>query len=353
MTAATVLAVQIPYRHATAWHWFDQAAHLLIGRGPGPHGLHLYLGHPEFQFGPLSIVVALPLATAGAMAAMVALSAIGVWCAVQLTRLVGRLRPSAEERATWLSTTAGGLLLVLVWGDVAVRTTHLDDGIALAATVAGLVAASRRRGVIAAMAFGVAGAAKPWAVAFAPILLALDDDRRWRLLGLAFGIVAFSWAPFLLAEPETLRATGYTIANEGSSALRALGVHDPVTPGWVRPTQLIGGLLVAVWLSTRGRWASVVMVAVGIRLLLDPAANRYYTVGLVIGLILHELTTRPERLPWMAACAALLLEVPQNPGFPPHVAGWLRVIVVIGVFVEAARAPLSPTLPACEPRFAG
>ena len=77
---------------------------------------------------------------------------------------------------------------------------------------------------------------------------------------------------------------------------------------------------------------------------MDPAANRYYTVGLVLGLLVHELTTRPEHLPWMAVGAALLLEVPQNPSFPPSVAGWLRVLVVIGVFVEAARAPLSAAL---------
>jgi hypothetical protein len=353
LTAATVLVVQLPFRHATAWHWFDQAAHLLIGQGPGPHGLHLYAGHPEFQFGPLSIVAAVPLAVTGALAAMATLSFVGVWCAVALTRLVGRLCPSADQRATWVSTTAGGVLLILVWGDVAVRTTHLDDGIALAATVAALAAAARGRGGLAAVAFGVAGAAKPWAVAFAPILLALDDDRRWRHLALAFGIVALTWAPFLLAEPETLRIGGHTITNESSSALRALGVDTPATPGWVRPTQLVGGVLVAAGLAIRGRWAGAVMAAVAVRLLFDPAANRYYTVGLVLGLLLHELFTRPERLPWMAACAAVLLEVPQNPAFPPSVAGWLRVLVVVGVFVAAARAPLSPALPAREPVFSG
>ncbi|HEY8059755.1 MAG TPA: hypothetical protein VID94_13425, partial [Acidimicrobiales bacterium] len=277
LTAATVLVVQIPFRHATAWHWFDQAAHLLIGQEPGSQGLHLYAGHPEFQFGPLSILVAVPLAMAGAAAAMATLSAVGVWCAVALTRLVGRLCPSADPRATWISTTVGGVLLVLVWGDVAVRTTHLDDGIALAATVAALAAAARGRGGHAAVAFGVAGAAKPWAVAFAPILLALDDDHRWRHLALAFAIVALTWAPFVLAEPETLRIGDYTIANESSSALRVLGVDNPATPDWVRPTQLLGGLVVATGLAIRGRWASVVMAAVAVRLLFDPAANRYYT----------------------------------------------------------------------------
>ena len=273
LTAATVLVAQIPFRHATAWHWFDHAAPLLIGQGAGPHGLHLYAGHPEFQFGPVSILVAVPLVMAGALAAMVTLSAVGVWCAIVLTRLVGRLRPWADPRATWISTTVGGVLLIVVWGDVAVRTAHLDDGIALAATVAALAAAARGRGALAAVAFGLAAAAKPWALAFVPILLALDDDHRWRHLALAFGVVAFTWAPFLLAEPETLRLGHYAIANESSSALRALGVHDPATPGWVRPTQLVGGLVVAAGLATRGRWASVVMVAVAMRLLVDPAAT--------------------------------------------------------------------------------
>lgn len=344
---------QLPFRHATAWRWFDSAVHLLIGQGEGPQGLHLYAGHPEFQFGPLSILFAVPLVLAGTLITMIVLSALGVWCAVALSRLVVRLRPLADDRSTWISTTAGGVLLILVWGDVAVRTAHLDDGLALSASVAGLALASRGRLGLAAVAFGLAGAAKPWAVAFIPILLALDDERRWRLVALAFGIVAVSWAPFLLAEPETFRAGSYSILNEPSSALRALGVTDPVTPGWVRPAQLIGGVAVAAWLALRGRWAGVVMAAVAVRLLIDPAANRYYTVGLVLGLLIHELLARPERLPWMAATAALLLELPQNPDFPPTLAGWLRVVVVLVVLVEAARSPVSPPLPSGESAFSG
>ena len=92
------------------------------------------------------------------------------------------------------------------------------------------------------------------------------------------------------------------------------------------------------------------MTAISIRLLIDPAANRYYTAGLVLGILIHELTARPDRVPWLAAVAALLLEVPQSEGFPPTAAGWLRLAVVVAVLSQAARAAPSPRL---GPREAG
>ncbi|MCP4454341.1 MAG: hypothetical protein GY809_23020, partial [Planctomycetes bacterium] len=62
--SVVVMVVQLPGPHATAWHFFDLAADLLVGRGPDGDGwgLALYRDHPELQFGPLSIVVAAPFA---------------------------------------------------------------------------------------------------------------------------------------------------------------------------------------------------------------------------------------------------------------------------------------------------
>jgi hypothetical protein len=329
VAAAVVLVVQLPFTHATAWHYFEDAVDRF--------GLHLYAGHPEFQFGPLSVVVAAPLTVGGDLLAMVVMSAAGVWCALRLRELAGD--------DGW-PTLAGGLLLVVVWGDIAVRTAHLDDALALTATMAGIVAAWRGRPWLAALAFGVAGAAKPWAIAFAPIVLAIPVPHRWRLLAVSAGVVVLSWAPFVLAEPHTLDTAEHAIVNEATSALRVLGVDEPETPDWVRPAQLLGGLAVTWLLVARGRWLSVVMAGVAVRLLLDPAANRYYTAGLVLGLLLHELVHHPRRLPWMAFAAAALLEIPQAEGFPPTLAGWLRLLVVAVVLVEAFRAPTSPPLPA-------
>jgi Glycosyltransferase family 87 len=334
--SAVVLLAHLPITHATAWHYFDSATHRLASGD----ALHLYAGHPEYQFGPLSVAVALPFAVLGSGAAMVALSAAGVWTARRLLDVVRLLAPEVDPR----STLIGGLLLVVVWGDIAVRTTHLDDAVALTATVAGLVALTRGRNLAGALAFGVAGAAKPWAIAFAPILLAVDHPRRWRLLAVAAGVVVLTWAPFLLAGPDTLDTADYRITNEDTSALRAFGVDDPVTPDWVRPAQLAGGLAIALLLVARRRWTGVIMATVAVRLLLDPAANRYYTAGLVLGVLLHELTVRPRRWPWLALGSALVLELTATLDAPPTPSSWLRVAVVAVVLVEAVRAPVSPRL---------
>ena len=46
---------------------------------------------------------------------------------------------------------------------------------------------------------------------------------------------------------------------------------------------------IAAALVRWGRWHRAVMAAVAFRLLMDPAANRYYTVGLVLGLLMQRM----------------------------------------------------------------
>lgn len=336
------MIVQLPFTYANAWHYFADASRLLVGISaePGPQGLALYGSHPEFQFGPVSILAAAPFVllgpTFGDVAAVAAMSGVGVWAALRLVGIADRLRPDADPRLFRRAALVAGVTFIVTWGDVAVRTGHIDDAVALAATVMAVDAVSTRRPWKAALALGVAGAAKPWAVVFAPMMLAAGGSLVH--LGAAAGIVVGAWAPFLLTEPATLDAARHGIVNEASSALRALGVHDATTPDWVRPAQLAIGLGAALYLVVMRCWVQVVMTGVAIRLLLDPAANRYYTVGLVLGLALHELATRPERLPWLTVIAAIALEVPQAEGFPPTLAGWIRIAVVGAVFVEAALA---------------
>lgn len=341
-TAVLVMVVQLPFTHANAWHYFDEASRLLVGAmaQPGPQGLTLYGSHPEFQFGPISILAAAPFVllgpTFGDIAAIVAMSGVGVWATLLLVRVAARLRPDADPRLFRRAALVAGVTFIVTWGDVAVRTAHIDDALALAATVVAVDAVSVRRPWKAALALGVAGAAKPWAVVFAPMVIAAGGGLLH--LAVAAGIVVATWAPFLLAEPATLEAARHGIANEASSALRAMGVHDATTPEWVRPAQIALGLGATLYLVARRRWVEVVMTGVAIRLLLDPAANRYYTVGLVLGLALHELVVRPERLPWLTLLAAIALEVPQAQGFPPTIAGWIRIAVVAVVLIEAWRA---------------
>jgi len=146
---------------------------------------------------------------------------------------------------------------------------------------------------------------KPWALAFGVLLLALPAaQRRWSAVVFA-GALALAWLPFLLADPRTLSSLGqFTIHTSASSALRALGVTSPGTPGWDRPAQLLLGAAVAFVAVRRGRWAAVPLAVLGARLLLDPATYPYYTAGLLVACAAVDLLTPDRRLPlWTAAAA--------------------------------------------------
>ena len=49
-------------RHATSWHYFHDAAHALLAPPRDDAGLDLYRAHPDYQFGPVAVLVAAPFA---------------------------------------------------------------------------------------------------------------------------------------------------------------------------------------------------------------------------------------------------------------------------------------------------
>lgn len=337
--SALVLLVQIPLPHATAWHFFEDAVDLLFSGDPGG-ALSLYGDRPDLQFGPLSIVVAIPftlLGSLGSWSAMVVFSALGVGVVWMLRRALGLLDTGRSWEKWHMTDLLAAALFVVVWGDVAVRTAHIDDAITLAAAAAGVLAVAHRRPGWVVIALAVAAAAKPWGLIFAPLAAALPDRRLLRVTAVVV-LAGLTWLPFIIAEPATLDASSFEIANETSSSLRALGITSPTTPAWVRPAQLIGGFGLAAVLVWKGRWTAALMAGVAFRLLIDPAANRYYTVGLVLGLLVFELHRRPRRFPWFALVAAVVLEFGQYPWFPPALSGWLRLIVTVAVLLVAVTA---------------
>ncbi len=343
IASVTVLVVQIPLAHAPAWHFFADATALLLS----DRSLHLYSDRPDLQFGPLSIVIAIPFTAldgVGSWAAMVVFSAVGVGVMWLVADSVRQLRPDLDEQVYWPVLVFAGLLFVVVWGDVAVRTAHIDDAVTIAATAAAVWALARGRPWWVVLGLAVAGAAKPWGLMFAPLAAVLPGPRRWVRVALVVGLAGLTWAPFVLVETGTLDASSFEIINELSSSLRSLGVAAATTPVWVRPVQLIAGTALASAVVWRGRWTAAVTAGVGFRLLIDPAANRYYTVGLVFGLLTFELMRRPDRRPWLALGAAATLEVGQFESFPPTLAGWARVVVTVGAiglaFVNSTRDPL-------------
>ncbi|HMN99288.1 MAG TPA: hypothetical protein PKD59_07735 [Miltoncostaeaceae bacterium] len=332
-------------RTATSWHYFHDAARLLVsGAAPGG-GLDLYLAHPEFQFGPITAAVAVPPAllpdAAGRYGAIIIGTLLGVVALVAVERTVAAFGIDMRRRGPMYAVRAGEVALAIVWTDVAVGTAHLDDAIALAsATVACAAIAERRPTWVPVAALAISASAKPWAIVFAPLVLAAGGGRRPLRLVVVVSAAALTWLPFVLDEPGTISAAGsFTIANAPSSALRVLGVTDPTTPIWVRPVQFALGSVMALVLVRRGRWPAVPMAGMAIRLMLDPGVHHYYAAGLVAAVLVWEATARPGRLPCATLTTAVLMEVTPTLVQPSALAGSLRLVLTGALIVAAFSHP--------------
>ncbi|MBV9953561.1 MAG: hypothetical protein JO291_16525 [Acidimicrobiia bacterium] len=342
-TGAAAIAV-IPAAHGTSWHYFDDAAQLLLGRAPGvlgPGGLHLFHSHPEFQFGPLALVAAVGLRLAcGSHAALVAqllllpLPLVLTWL---LEDAAVRLGADARTRRIAL---LGGVSLIGSWLWLVLFTTHIDDALALSALVLACNLISRGRPMPAALAIGLAAAAKPWAIVFVPLTLVLPVRRR-TALALALGLGVVGWIPFLVADHGTFAALGrFTIENSPVSGLRALEIDTANTPPWDRALQTIAGLAVVIFtVSRRDRWAGALLAGLGIRLALDPGTHHYYTAGLVVAGLAWDLLVSPYDWPLASWTALALLEIPRTI-LPGDLAGITRLAVTLGAVVLATLGPV-------------
>lgn len=332
--SAVVLIVNWLIRHASSWHYFHLGVDLLVRNGPdgSAQGLHLYRDHPELQFGPLSIVASAPFTlfgeTAGGVVATIVLSALGLVTFAFLLDAVDRLAPGLLGLQPRWVVPAAGTVFVITWGDLAVRTAHIDDGIVWASMAIALSCCARRQGLGVAWAVAIAAAAKPWAIMFAPLVFVVPG--RWRARGflLVCGFVALTWAPFVLVEPETLSASEFELAIDPTSGLNLLGVDTEAVPAWVRPVQILGGMALVAAVVAMRRWPAAVLVAVAWRLMLDPGARRYYVVGFVFGALIMELLARRGRVPWFTIVAAATLLVTAAPELPSLPGSTVRVACV-------------------------
>ncbi len=288
------------------WSFFVQGADRLLGHGGSP--LHLYADAPQTQIGPAALVAALPLTRLPggrwlARCLIVGLALAGVRAAELLAQ---RLRPARDARRWAL---LGGLASLPMWAFVA-ASVHLDDAMALSATAAAMVAVARGRTRTAALLLGTAVAAKPWALAAAPLLLALPH-RRVRALAWSGGVVAIWWLPFLVAAPRTVSALASFRLHVGmASSLRTLGLTaGTLAPGWVRPAQLALSAAVALVVVRAGRWWAVPLVAFAVRLLLDPGSAAYYGAGVTTGALVFDLASG-ARVPWLTVGAFTGLYLP-------------------------------------------
>ncbi|MEY9872000.1 hypothetical protein ABH931_001474 [Streptacidiphilus sp. MAP12-33] len=282
---------------AYSWHYFSHGSALLFG-GAGanpPGGLHLYANYPGLQIGPFAFVCAQLLRSIGpdngVVAGQLAMTAAGLLVLHTLERCVVTARPDLLRRPAALRRTLvlGGGVFLVVWESLAVHYGHLDDALALLCAVLAVRALLADAPAAAGLCLGLAVDAKPWALAFLPLVLAAPRIRRRHVAVYAAVTVLLAWLPFVLADPGTLSATQYAIVNEPSSALRALGVGTAGTPSWDRLAQLVVGCGLGLWAVVRGRWEAVLLLGVGARIALDPGVYAYYTAGLLVGALCWEL----------------------------------------------------------------
>jgi hypothetical protein len=309
--AAAVLGVGLwwPERNeSVSWHYFNTAAQSLFSN----NGMHLFARHPELQFGPVATVAAEigrlvgGTHTADLVAWLIAAAMIPMLMVVERVA-VGF---GAQPRRVRVTVLLGGLLLVWPWGELAFGTTHLDDAIALCATVLAMWAVVRRRPMVAAVLLAVAVDAKPWALAFVPLLVVFAGRERRAAFGTYIGLVLAAWLPFLLVDPKTFNAAKFTIANAAGSSLRWLGIRSASTPRWDRAAQIGFGGGVAGLAVLRRQWPSVLLAGVAVRMLLDPSTRLYYSAGLVLGAVVFDAAVAQWRVPWTAVITLTLTVIP-------------------------------------------
>ena len=284
-----------------SWHFFVSGSHLLFN-GAGPN---LYAEHPELQIGPLAFLVAAPLTSLGDAAqpvALILMTTAGPLCLAWIARLV----PDPHRR---LRVFLAALVLMPAWTVLSVRFGHLDDVVALVLAVGALRAVAANRAALAGLALGAAVAAKPWALGFIPLLLVLDRQRL-AAAGSAFAGVIAAWAPFMIANPATLAALRPPVGVAPSSGLHALGYRGDLIPAWDRVGQFVLAPVAALAPVLRGRWPGLFLVAVAVRLALDPKDNPYYIGGAALAAVIFDLLATRWTIPWATLVTVLLLWQP-------------------------------------------
>ena len=338
------------------WEEIFDATGLLFGvHGPIHHlpgGLHLYASYPEFQFGPLALIAAVPLWAAGWSArwlAAVAMLAIGWASLVLIDRAasgtgsagtdVGAARPARVEPAE-LGRLVGGVVAAVAWVPLAARYLHIDDALAVLAIVGAVVAIRCERGVLAGLLVGAAIGCKPWAAPMMPMLAGLPRTQ-WRRAGAAaVAATAAVWLPFLIAAPSMVRAGSPQVDVSDASVLRLFGVPGGIGPGWVRPVQLVVAGMCATVAATRGRWTGVALVVLAVRILVDPGTFEYYTSALVVAALVWDTVARSSAVPVATVCAALALDLAEVVVASATARAVLRLGAVLGLVGWVTCAPI-------------
>lgn len=348
-TATLALTVVLmPGSPGGSWKFFAKASELLSARDPQNGaflGLHLYAKYPQAQFGPISVLAARLAIVISPHHAVHVAQGFSMLAYVLILGLVGncigRACPESALKRSLQVLVLGGAVLLPIWIDLAIARVHIDDVLAITGVVIGIWALIAKHPLLAAIAVGAAADAKPWAVVFLVVLLIAEPNDRWPAFAIALAVSLFPWIPFILGDTHTLASlTHFTISNNQSSPLRALGVNSARTPRWDRPVQLLLGMGFGAAAVVRKRWEAVLLVGCAGRLLIEPGTNHYYAAGLGVGALVWDCLAGRGRLPWMTLWTVVLFEVPNHiPLFSRHTVGLLRVAACVGAIAFVVLRP--------------
>lgn len=283
-----------------SWHYFADGGQALVGGS----GLSVYAEHPELQVGPLALLAAAAFGAGDGGRQLAELVMIATAPALVLV-----LAPLVAPRRRLVRLLLGAALLVPAWTVLAVRWGHLDDVLAMLGAVLAVRLVASGRAALAGIALGAAVAAKPWAVGFLPLLLGLDRGRLRSAVWAAAG-VAVAWLPFFAAAPATTAALRPDVPLIPGSGLHSLGVRGRYVPDWGRTLQLLAAPAVALLAALRGRWPGVLLVAVAVRLALDPQDNPYYVGSAAAAALVFDLVGARWTVPWMTFATVVALWQP-------------------------------------------
>jgi hypothetical protein len=303
-----------------SWHFFVQGSELLFHGAPAGQpagGLHVYANYPQLQIGPFTFAVAELLrhlgGSDGVVASGVFMTALGLVVLYCIERIAQAMRPELTL-SPYLDRTmlVGGAVFMIGWTELSVAIGHLDDALALTLVTLAVLALTANLPAIAGVCLGLSVDSKPWALVFLALVLTVPTFMRKEVALVTVAVVVLVWLPFVIADTHTLTAASqFTIPNEPSSALRAVGVSDPTTPGWDREAQIgLGCLLggIAVW---RRRWPAIILLGVGARVVLDPGVYAYYTAGILLGALLWDTLNLRRPIPlWTLITGGVLAVVP-------------------------------------------
>jgi hypothetical protein len=145
------------------------------------------------------------------------------------------------------------------------------------------------------------------------------------------------------------------VALSPSSGLHTLGVRGDGIPAWGRAAQLLLAPLAALVAVLARRWAGVLLVAIAVRLALDPQDNAYYLGSAVVAAAVFDLLGTRWTVPWATLVTAVALWQPFVRDFPHRLqrtsglthwwfahqgaVGWLHLAWSAGVVLLVLAAP--------------